>query len=73
MKKDFFGSELNVGDTVAFIAPGYRMLTKGTITRFTEKTVIIEYINNWNYGNSGIACEIKQTPGQLIKPFKHGE
>ena len=65
--RDFFNTELTVGDTVAFMAPGYRNLVKGTIIRFTPKMVIIEYLNNWNFSNPGYPCEIKQTPDQIIK------
>jgi len=67
MKRDFFGVELDIGDEVAFIAPGYRHLAKGTITRFTEKMVFISYMNTWNYRSPGYQCDIKQTPDQLVK------
>lgn len=67
MKKDFFGTELNIGDVVAFVAPSYRHLAKGTITKFTEKMVFISYLNTWNFGKPGCPCEIKQTPDQLVK------
>ena len=67
MKKDFFGEVLEVGDTVAFVAPGYRHLAKGTITKFTEKMVFISYSNTWNYGPDGYPCVIKQTSDQLVK------
>ncbi len=67
MKKDFFGTELDIGDTVAFVAPGYRHLAKGTITKFTEKMVFISYQNTWNFSKPGYPSEIKQTADQLVK------
>lgn len=67
MKLDFFGAELEVGDEVAFIAPGYRHLAKGTITKFTEKMVFISYMNTWNHRPPGYPCDIKQTSDQLVK------
>jgi hypothetical protein len=67
MKQDFFGKELNVGDEVAFIAPGYRHLAKGIIQRFTDKMVIIDYSNTWNFSGTGRPDELKQTPDQLVK------
>lgn len=67
MKRDFFGVELEIGDEVAFIAPGYRHLAKGTITKFTEKMVFISYMNTWNHRPPGYPCDIKQTSDQLVK------
>ncbi len=67
MKRDFFGTELSIGDEVAFIAPGYRHLAKGTITKFTDKMVFITYMNTWNFSKPGVEAEIKQTPDQLVK------
>ena len=63
--KDFFGKPLSVGDTVAFIAPGYRHLVKGTITSLTPKKVRLSYSNTWNYSR-GYPCEIIQSPEQLV-------
>lgn len=67
VKRDFFGTELAVGDTVAFVAPGYRHLAKGKIVKFTEKMVFITYKNTWNFGDQDPGSDIKQTPEQLIK------
>lgn len=62
MKKiDFLGNELQVGDDVVFVEPGYRHFLLGKIVKFTEKTVFIEYEKN-NYKYS-----IKQTANQLVK------
>lgn len=43
MAKDFFGNEINVDDTVAFMLRGYRSLTTGTVKSITEQTVLIEH------------------------------
>jgi hypothetical protein len=34
--KDFFGTELSVGDTVAFMRIGYRDMRTGTVLSFTK-------------------------------------
>jgi hypothetical protein len=67
MKKDFLNKELNVGDVVAFTAPSYRSLVKGTIKSFTPQKVRISYVNTWNYGTPGRPDEILQYPEQIIK------
>jgi peroxiredoxin len=41
--KDFFGNEIKVGDTVAFMQTGYRSLRSGTVKSITEKTVLISH------------------------------
>jgi peroxiredoxin len=41
--KDFFGNEITVGDTVAFMQTGYRSLRSGTVKSITEKTVLISH------------------------------
>lgn len=43
--KDFFGQEINVGDSVAFMQPDYRNLMMGVVAAFTPKKVKI-YWNN---------------------------
>lgn len=43
--KDFFGNELNVGDTVAFEQPRYRNLVLGTIVGFTAHNVRVIYVH----------------------------
>jgi hypothetical protein len=58
--KDFLGKELQVGDKVVYITPGYRDYSTGTILRFTACYVFIETSTRWSE-------EIKQTPDQLIK------
>ncbi len=39
--KDFLGKELEVGDSVIYIEPGYKNLTKGKILKITDKRVRI--------------------------------
>lgn len=41
MKEDFLGNELNIGDKVAYIRPGYRSLMMGTILSFSEQTALL--------------------------------
>ena len=43
--KDYWGSPLNVGDTVVFILCNYRELVTGKITSISQKTAQIEYIH----------------------------
>lgn len=41
--KDVFGNELSIGDTVAFMVPGYvYALRTGTIVKFTPQKILIE-------------------------------
>ena len=41
--KDFVGNELNLGDIVAFIQPGYRSLRKGQVVKINAQMVKILY------------------------------
>lgn len=65
--KDFFGNELELGDVVAFYAPGYRSFTEGTIIAFTPKQVRVEYYNTWNYAAPGIKKTYLAYPSMFIK------
>jgi FKBP-type peptidyl-prolyl cis-trans isomerase 2 len=40
---DYFGNEIQVGDTVAFMQTNYRNLMSGVISSITEKNVIIDH------------------------------
>ena len=60
MPKDFLEQELNIGDEVVFITPGYRDFSKGPIIKITDKMVFIEKSSSWNN-------EIKQFFDQVIK------
>jgi hypothetical protein len=48
--KDYNGTELNIGDKVAFISPYVKGLVKGTVTGFTPKMIEIEWISNRTWG-----------------------
>jgi hypothetical protein len=48
--KDFNGTELQLGDTVAFISPYVKGLVVGTVTGFTPKMIEIEWISNRTWG-----------------------
>ena len=71
--QDFNGKHLNLGDTVIFIAPGYRSLVKGTVIAFTNKFVRVSYTNFWNYGHPGLTKNFLQSPDQLVKFDKLSE
>ncbi len=43
MKKDFLGSELNIGDEVVFMQIHYRGLMKGKIKSLSNKKAVIEH------------------------------
>jgi hypothetical protein len=61
MAKDFFGNEIKIGDTVAFMQIGYRRLKNGVIKKITEKMVFIEH-ERFNVGGT----ETKQEHNQVI-------
>ena len=66
--RDQLEQELEIGNTVIFIAPGYRRLVTGQIVKFTTQTVLIKYINDWNYSKERqVELTIRQTPDQIIK------
>jgi hypothetical protein len=50
--KDFNGTELRLGDTVAFISPYVKALATGTVTGFTPKMIEIEWISTRTWGGS---------------------
>jgi hypothetical protein len=64
-QKDFLGKELEVGDSVIFIEPGYRNFQKGVIFKFTEKMIFI----NWKNPRCHISKEdtLKQCGYQVVK------
>lgn len=65
--KDFFGSDLSIGDMVAFEAPHYRHLTLGKIIAFTRKYARVEFINTWNFGGAGVREEHLANPKAMVK------
>ena len=60
--KDFFGNDLQVGNTVAFMQLNYRSLKQGTIIKITDKIVFIEH-EKFNVGGN----QTKQAHDQVIK------
>lgn len=68
--KDFFGTELNIGDEVAFMEPEYRNMTLGKIVSFAPKTMLIEWVKEWRHAVDGTKPLIKTFrayPDQVIK------
>ena len=61
MYKDFFGNEINIGDTIAFMQTGYRQLKIGIVKKLTPQMVIIEH-ERFNTGKT----ETKQSHDQVI-------
>jgi hypothetical protein len=59
--KDFFGNEIKVGDTVAFMQTEYRKLLTGIVAIITEKTLIVEHPRT-NIGKT----QTKQFHNQVI-------
>lgn len=59
---DYLERELNIGDDVLLIEPGYRNYKVGTIKRFTKMYCIVEYKTDYGSINT-----IKQKGRQLIK------
>lgn len=68
--KDYFGNKIEIGDTVAFYAPGYRRFTTGVIVAFTPKQVRVEYNNTWNYGKEGRMETYLAYPNMFIKKIE---
>ena len=61
MVKDFFGNEINVGDTVAFMQTGYRQMMIGVVEKITNSTLIIQH-EITNVGKTST----KQTSNQVF-------
>lgn len=64
--KDIFGNELEVGDTVAFMEPGYAYaLNKGTVVKLTPQKLKIE----WKYkiGDQECSENTYKFPVQVAK------
>ena len=51
--KDFLGNEVQVNDKVVNLAKNYRSLVNGKIISIAPKSVLVEYLNTWNYGKPG--------------------
>lgn len=61
MAKDFFGTEIKIGDEVAFMEISYRNLLKGTIKSISPKMVTITH-EKTNWGRT----ETRQEHNQVI-------
>ena len=64
--KDFLNRELEIGDSVITIAPGYRSFVLARVIKFTPKQVRVAFMNTWNYPD-GYYTELLQHPTQLTK------
>lgn len=59
--KDFFGNDIKIGDTVAFMQTGYRQLKTGIVISISEKMLLIEH-ERFNVGGT----TTKQAHNQVI-------
>lgn len=65
--KDFLGRDLELGDSVIIMAPGYRHFVLARVIKFTPKQVRVSFLNNWNFGSPGYYTELLQYASQLTK------
>ena len=65
--KDFLGRELEIGDSVIVIAPGYRNFVLARVIHFTPMQVRVSFMNTWNYSGEGYYTELLQSGCQLTK------
>ncbi len=59
MLTDFFGIEIKLGDTVAFMQIKYRNLLSGTVVKLAPKSVLISH-SPTNWGSTETRQEAKQ-------------
>ncbi len=57
--KDFLGNTISIGDLVIFMKLNYRELAKGTITKITSHTVVIDTDDKYHH-------EVRQNHNQVI-------
>jgi hypothetical protein len=69
---DVFGNTLELGDTVAFYAPSYRVMVTGEVISFTPKQVRVKYFNTWNYSGSGYEETYLNYSRNFAKKVTHG-
>ena len=62
MKLDFFGNEIKIGDTVAFMQRGYRTLKTSVVKTIAEQSCLIEH-ERFNAGGE----QTRQFHEQIIK------
>lgn len=69
--KDAFGHEINVGDFVSFMEPGYAYEQKvGIVTRMTKQKIVIIWNQQWTMRNGNINSKITESykfPEQVAK------
>lgn len=65
--KDFLNRDLELGDSVIIIAPGYRHFVLARVIKFTQTQVRVAFMNTWNYADAGSYTELLQRPYQLTK------
>ena len=65
--EDFLGNEIVVGDKVVTLAKNYRGLVKAKILSISEKSLLVEYLNTWNYGANGRLETYRVTGSMVIK------
>lgn len=65
--EDFLGNEIVVGDNVVTLAKNYRGLVKAKILSISEKSLLVEYLNTWNYGVNGRLETYRVTGSMVIK------
>ena len=65
--EDFLGNEIFVGDNVVTLAKNYRGLVKAKILSISEKSLLVEYLNTWNYGSNGRLEKYRVTGSMVIK------
>ena len=65
--KDVRNKEIEVGDQVAVIAKNYKHLVIAEVVKITPKSVLVEYLNTWNYGSKGSLEKYRVTQDMFIK------
>lgn len=45
--KDFYGTEVKIGDEVICTLKNYRSLVRAEVIKITDKTVLVEYQVHW--------------------------
>lgn len=65
--KDFLGKDLQVGDSVVLVIPGYRGYVVGVIEKFTKCYAFVSFPKPWSGACVGGGDPIKQNPSQLIR------
>lgn len=66
MARDYFGNEINIGDTVAFMQTGYRSMMTGIVEKITNSTLIIQH-EKTNRGKTSTKQDSSQV---FVKPVK---